>query len=1002
MNTSKKNIFIACSMPVVIALLSNLLIKEVEISIVLTVISCFISAIILNMSRVEEFDINPTFKTVIKQIQILARKSSNYIIGPKKQISLVIGPHMSGKTSLLRENKITLLQEYQKNKSNFGTWWHTKQEIFLEIDTDQQFKAFESTNIPNFWENLVRAIQTRQFLCFNLKNIVLTIPITILHGSNSANLSKSIENIQEILKVIGSRAPNAKVNVVFTNCDKILGFQSFFYDLGEDDRNRLIAIFKNSSNYKTDLKTLAEKWFPELILSMQQHVLKRLRQAHDPLRKFEIKDFPLQIENIVEPCLTLIKHLELILPKKIFGLYLCCNSLSNTIFDFIHEDTQPKAKTTQIAILANNEKNKGYFNNNIFTQINCLKVKVKYSKKDITMICSMTCACIGSLYFCYNIYNNYVSTNKITAQVQQLVTAKGDNAKSSELDKLYMAWEYINKTNNSDNQNIQTEELKQKLGRHYKSYLKSQINSELSKNISRNILELIKNKENFYRELLKIKELENKQLTRSDQTTIINILKQSSEHNYLKQHIKQFVKNNTFKLELEPQVDRAIHDKIDNLSIAEKTLLLLSETDITNNGKIDLDSPIIFNPKQIQKTYDIKIPEACNALTSAHELDETTSALCLENSQSFYLNQFKKYWEDKLKLEASSLDNIDNPMELATYLKNFKLSTKLLLEKISDMNNSLTQLNSNIKIFENIGWEAIIENKDIQENLANMVRLIEGQNKQEYYEEIYRQENLPEKSISVINAKLAETLRPEQKNWLLKINHEFNMITTAETYNYLNEIWQKTVIATYNKKIQNKFPLNDNATEDLSFIDFEQFFGPSGILSTYTKLIEPIRKNTRILNLFNNTNAQAFLTNTKIINNWFDKYSKPRLYLTFVPVELEKNAQKFSLEIGNKKIEISKQSEKTNEFIWPEYGDNLVTIEFENTLGQSSIKNKNGPWAFLQMLNESDLTANNNKKEFIITFKLDSFRAKYHLMLQNGFDIQSYGGIKEFSLNTQL
>ena len=54
------------------------------------------------------------------------------------------------------------------------------------------------------------------------------------------------------------------------------------------------------------------------------------------------------------------------------------------------------------------------------------------------------------------------------------------------------------------------------------------------------------------------------------------------------------------------------------------------------------------------------------------------------------------------------------------------------------------------------------------------------------------------------------------------------------------------------------------------------------------------------------------------------------------------------------------------------------------------------------MLNESDLTANNNKKEFIITFKLDSFRAKYHLMLQNGFDIQSYGGIKEFSLNTKL
>ena len=81
----------------------------------------------------------------------------------------------------------------------------------------------------------------------------------------------------------------------------------------------------------------------------------------------------------------------------------------------------------------------------------------------------------------------------------------------------------------------------------------------------------------------------------------------------------------------------------------------------------------------------------------------------------------------------------------------------------------------------------------------------------EYYEEIYRQENLPEKSISVINAKLAETLRPEQKNWLLNINHKFDMITITETYNYLNEIWQKTVIATYNKKIENTtdFPISE-------------------------------------------------------------------------------------------------------------------------------------------------------------------------------------------------
>jgi hypothetical protein len=53
-------------------------------------------------------------------------------------------------------------------------------------------------------------------------------------------------------------------------------------------------------------------------------------------------------------------------------------------------------------------------------------------------------------------------------------------------------------------------------------------------------------------------------------------------------------------------------------------------------------------------------------------------------------------------------------------------------------------------------------------------------------------------------------------------------------------------------------------------------------------------------------------------------------------------------------------------------------------------------------MNESDIEENISKKDFIITFKLDSFRAKYQLLMQNAFDIKSYGGIKEFKLSEKL
>ena len=147
-------------------------------------------------------------------------------------------------------------------------------------------------------------------------------------------------------------------------------------------------------------------------------------------------------------------------------------------------------------------------------------------------------------------------------------------------------------------------------------------------------------------------------------------------------------------------------------------------------------------------------------------------------------------------------------------------------------------------------------------------------------------------------------------------------------------------MAIFEKKLAGKFPLNKDSKNEIDFSDFEQFFGPNGILATYLNLIEPIHNNKALVSHLTSTNLKAFTTTDKIINSWFDKYKKPRLYMTFIPVELEKNANKFTLEIGNKKLELSKNNDKTNEFIWPEHGDNITTIEFENTLGQSSIKNK--------------------------------------------------------------
>jgi type VI secretion system protein ImpL len=327
-----------------------------------------------------------------------------------------------------------------------------------------------------------------------------------------------------------------------------------------------------------------------------------------------------------------------------------------------------------------------------------------------------------------------------------------------------------------------------------------------------------------------------------------------------------------------------------------------------------------------------------------------------------------------------------------------------LVQQLQTNNQALMAIQDAEQISQNTQWIQLLQDTQFLEVIQGTVDFIDNIQAQPLaaYEEISQQETAPVDSTIVAITTLQKRLPVAQQQWLQTIADTLQQACEERAYQYLDGIWQHTVMAIYEKRLVNKFPLNLQGSDALSFADFEQFFGPNGILATYMKLIEPVYHHQALISKLDKENIQAFTTMDKILHHWFDSYKKPRLYLTFVPLELEKNANKFTLEMGNKKLEFSKKLDKTSEFIWPEHGDNITTIEFENTLGQSSIKNQNSPWSLIQLFNESDIETLHGQKDFVITFKLDAFRAKYHVMLQNDFDIKSYGGLTEFHLHQQL
>ena len=533
--------------------------------------------------------------------------------------------------------------------------------------------------------------------------------------------------------------------------------------------------------------------------------------------------------------------------------------------------------------------------------------------------------------------------------------------------------------------------------KNYDSVLEQQLKIDISEYLAKLIANKAEKNQNFYPELVKFKSMSGRKLSAQEQKFLTSALS-NSQHTHIDQHMKNYANNHEFNLIINNETHDIIKEKIGNMTIAEKAMLLVTAEYKTKfNKEFDLHQSL--TPEYFSNQFQQDIQSACNKMALGHEVDE---ANCNQQAQQYYTESYKEFWRGKAKINIKDQDKISTSSELLAYLEKFNSENETLIKNINEANKALLIAGDNDYISNNNNWLQIFSNKEIVSLLGEIQRLCHDNQPQAFYEEIFQQVKVPEKSIVARADKLSVTLGEEQKLWLLQIAHSFDKIANDQAYNYLNNIWQNTVIAYYKKKIADKFPLQQDSKNNIEFVDFEQFFGPTGILNTYLKLIEPIHRNKTLYDTLDQQNIASFNMLNKVIVNWFDKYQKPRLYMTLVPVELEHNAKKFSLEIGNKKIELSKDQEKSNEIIWPEYGDNLVTLEFENILGQSSIKNKNSPWSFLQLLNESEIQENIDKKEFIITFKLDSFRAKYQLILQNSFDLKSYGGIANFKINEKL
>jgi hypothetical protein len=929
---------------------------------------------------------------------------NKYSITKQKNISVIIGAKNSGKSSILKNNNYTPIPENKLNGPKIGEWWQLENEMFFEVDIDEFFNPEFIDEDDDCWQILLHKLQ-KQLLPYNsIRNLIIVFPVKVLHQSHEP-LKSYLSNAKKLLTALHHSSSNTKLNIVFSHCESVQGFQSFFYDLGNNSKSQLLTINKASHENKLSLANIFTTKFTKIIESLQQQMFARLRQEHDLAKKIEIKDFPLQLESLIKPIKELLVTIEITSPNQTQGIYFCSNCTSNNTFDFIQHSSPISAAKQQIVLLNNTKGHNCYFNANIIANINTLTGGKIYDKKELFTIGVLASLSIASVIFFKKSYETYSITNNITSKVESMIAIKANN-NNSEIDRLYLALKYLSDNQNINHGNPQTEDLRTHLQDHYSQQLNIILSKEIASKINEYFTNRLENNASIFPQYINTKLIFINEPITKKREWLQQLLRTSSHHKYLEKHIENLFKTTTSSVKFPTEIQTKIKQKLASFSIADKVMMLVNKPHSNNNMHIGFPNEIILSNKYLQNIIAEQIPTACNKLMLSKELKESEQQKCIHASIKHYLLDYMNMWQyqnatpqiqpynNLSQLNTNIAYLLKNSTNLAANLKQVKeVMDTLNNYNDPELRNSILTYADNIKTIST--WSKLLSSQELNKALGSIIKI--KPDYENYYTATVQYYNKNQLSQVRKLEQIADNQHPEQQEWLKSIAAQTLNFYEKKAYTYLDNIWQQTVYNIYQKKIANKFPINSNSNTEMSISDFEQFFSADGIFQTYLSLIEPII-NSEIINV---TNRKAFFLARKIANSWFVS-NKLAIKLTMIPIDLTPNANNFYLDIGNNKLTFDKNNLKATTITWPNNGDDLVTMEFTNKAGQSTIMNKNSPWALFKVLQESDIKPLMSKNQFYITFKKDAFAAKYQTVTEDWLSIKDINQIALFSIADHL
>lgn len=265
-------------------------------------------------------------------------------------------------------------------------------------------------------------------------------------------------------------------------------------------------------------------------------------------------------------------------------------------------------------------------------------------------------------------------------------------------------------------------------------------------------------------------------------------------------------------------------------------------------------------------------------------------------------------------------------------------------------------------------------------------------------------------AIKQLRIKAANAPAP-MNQWLKDIADNTWALVMAKAKLHVDAAWREQVYSSYRDTLAGRYPMVSGREAETPAMEFNSFFQPDGLEQQFVKTyIQPFvdtrRWKQKSLEGQSLPVSKASLTQMRRADNirraFFSNGGDASVKFRVEPTKLDSSVRLFALELGDSRIPYSHGPRTAKGVQWTSGEDNRVRVIFEDLNETVHRKHFEGDWAWLRLIDDSQLNSTNNKSVHLITFEENGRKAEFKLTASSSINPFDHSLLRNYRVSDSL